>query len=292
MARTMAYGMDDLSGYFKSVNRQEMMTAEEELRVARQWRKTGNQRLADKLASANLRFVIKVALEYRNYGFSLQDLIQEGNMGLVRSVKSFDPEKGFRLISYAVWWIRAYIQEYILKNWSLVKIGTTQLQRRLFNHLQSSQKRMELVLASDDEGHRREKLAEAVGGTVADVEDMERRMYGRDMSLDRPVSEDEGATNMHDRLAVEDGDAEHLLGREQVSRLRSRELAKAMERLDERERQILTARHLGEQTTTLRELGEQLGVSKERVRQLESRALRCLKSALANHAQLEVMIAA
>ncbi len=292
MARTMACGMDDLSGYFKSVNRQEMMGAKEELQVARQWRKTGNQRLADKLVSANLRFVIKVALEYRNYGFSLQDLIQEGNIGLVRSVKSFDPEKGFRLISYAVWWIRAYIQEYILKNWSLVKIGTTQLQRRLFNHLQSSQKRMELVLASDDEGQRREKLAEAVGGTVADVEDMERRMYGRDMSLDRPVSEDEGAANLHDRLAVGDGDAEHLLGEEQVACLRNRELAKAMERLDDRERQILVARHLSDQTTTLRELGEQLGVSKERVRQLESRALRCLKNALVNHSQLEVMIAA
>ena len=123
---------DELARYFESVSRTNMMSPEEELEVARQYRDTGVQRHADRLASANLRFVIKIALEYKNYGFPVLDLIQEGNLGLVRAVKSFDPEKGFRLISYGVWWIRAYIQEFILRNWSLVKIGTTQLQRRLF----------------------------------------------------------------------------------------------------------------------------------------------------------------
>jgi len=177
-------GQSELTRYFQSVAREEMMTADEEAEVAREWLRTGRQRHADRLVNANLRFVIKIALEYRNYGFPLLDLIQEGNVGLVRAVKSYDPDKGYRLISYGVWWIRAFVQEYILKNWSLVKIGTTQLQRRLFNNLQSSQKRLQrLVEAGNDEVGCREALARSVGGTVADVEEMERRLAGRDLGF-------------------------------------------------------------------------------------------------------------
>ncbi len=273
-------GVGELSGYFRSVGRQQMMKPEEELEVARRWRDTGSQRYADRLVSANLRFVIKIALEYRNYGFPMPDLIQEGNVGLVRSVQSFDPDRGFRLISYGVWWIRAYIQEYILRNWSLVKMGTTQLQRRLFNHLQSSQKRLDQRLSEDDEQHRRARVAKAVGGTVRDVEDMEHRLHSRDLSLDRTFSNDDGGTTLQDSLPGEGPDAEAMLEECQVIHLQNRELNRALNQLNHRERHILERRHLTEQSVTLRELGEQLGVSKERVRQLESRALRSLKGIL------------
>lgn len=271
---------DELQRYFESVSRTTMMTPEEELEVARQYRDTGVQRHADRLASANLRFVIKIALEYRNYGFPVLDLIQEGNLGLVRAVKSFDPDKGFRLISYGVWWIRAYIQEFILRNWSLVKIGTTQLQRRLFNHLQSSQKRLARMVATNSEEERRQSLAKAVGGTVRDVEEMERRLYGRDLSID--VSAAEGSTNfsLHERLSTDRNNAEDLLDEEEDRQVQRSALNKALETLETRERHIVASRHLTEDAMTLRELGEELGISKERVRQLETRALSTLRECL------------
>ena len=134
--------MSTVSIYYRDVSRVPLLTAEEEIEIATRFQETGKQRYADRLVVSNLRFVIKVALDYKNYGFPLMDLVQEGNMGLLKAVQRFDPNRGFRLISYGVWWIRAHIQEYILKNWSLVKIGTTQLQRRLFNNLQSTQKRL------------------------------------------------------------------------------------------------------------------------------------------------------
>ncbi len=274
-------GQSELTRYFQAVAREEMMNAEQEAEVAREWLRTGRQRLADRLVNANLRFVIKIALEYRNYGFPLLDLIQEGNVGLVRAVKSYDPDKGYRLISYGVWWIRAFIQEYILKNWSLVKIGTTQLQRRLFNNLQSSQKRLQrLVEAGGQEGASREALARSVGGTVADVEEMERRLSGRDLSLDLSYGDEDSSFTFHDRLADEGGNAESLLVEEQYRHVQSRELRRALEQLEERERYILVARRLQDDALTLRELGDKLGISKERVRQLENRAMESLRNCL------------
>jgi len=281
----------ELNGYFKSVSRQKMLSPVEEAEIARKWIETQRQVYADQLVSANLRFVIKIALEYRNYGFPILDLIQEGNMGLVRAVKSFDPDKGYRLISYGVWWIRAYIQEFILKNWSLVKIGTTQLQRRLFNHLQSSQKRIHRLMDAEDETSARETLAKAVGGTVRDVEDMERRMYGRDLSIDTPQADGDASFTLHDRLESGEATVEEQLEHEQVKQLRNNELAKALESLDARERHIVVARHLDESPLTLRELGDSMGISKERVRQLESRALKTLRSNLMTSSSLEAIMA-
>lgn len=291
MSNRFFAGLDDLTPYFHSVGRVEMMNAAEESRVARLWQTTKKQRHADRLVAANLRFVIKIALEYKNYGFALPDLIQEGNLGLVRAVQSFDPDKGFRLISYAVWWIRAYIQEYILKNWSLVKIGTTQLQRRLFNHLQSSQKRLDRLMGTGSETSRREALAKAVGGTVQDVEEMERRVGGRDLSIDRGTSEEEGSYSLHDRLSEEEGDGESLLEQQELAAVRTREISKALDCLAQRERQIVMARHLSDRNITLRELGEELGISKERVRQLENRALRVLRDTLSCNDELRVLMA-
>ncbi len=286
--RSGDYG--ELTGYFKSVSRQRMLSPAEESEVARLWRDTGKQVYADQLVSANLRFVIKIALEYKNYGFPILDLIQEGNMGLVRAVKSFDPDKGYRLISYGVWWIRAYIQEFILKNWSLVKIGTTQLQRRLFNHLQSSQKRIHRLMDAEDETSARESLAKAVGGTIKDVEDMERRMYARDLSIDTPQSDGDASFTLHDRLENGDDTLEEKLEIEQARQLRTGELAKALESLDERERHIVRARHLDDNPLTLRELGDAMGISKERVRQLESRALKSLRNSLVSRGNVSQLM--
>ena len=282
----------ELSKYFKSVSRVQMMTPDEESEVARKWQESKEQRFADRLVSANLRFVIKIAMEYKNYGFPVLDLIQEGNLGLVRAVQSFDPEKGYRLISYGVWWIRAYIQEYILKNWSLVKIGTTQLQRRLFNHLQSSQKRLSRLMKYDSEHQRREALAESDGGTVRDVEDMERRMYGRDLSIDMPQGSDEDGTfNLHEKMASDMDNAEDLVEAQEMDALKNAELSSALETLEGRERFIVISRHLADKTITLRELGERLGISKERVRQLESRALKSLRTTLASSENIDQVLA-
>jgi len=211
-------------------------------------------------------------------------------MGLVRAVKSFDPDKGYRLISYGVWWIRAYIQEFILKNWSLVKIGTTQLQRRLFNHLQSSQKRIHRLMDAEDETSARESLAKAVGGTIKDVEDMERRMYARDLSIDTPQSDGDASFTLHDRLENGDDTLEEKLEIEQARQLRTGELAKALESLDERERHIVRARHLDDNPLTLRELGDAMGISKERVRQLESRALKSLRNSLVSRGNVSQLM--
>lgn len=283
----------ELAAYFNSVSRMTMLTPAEETEVASLWRETGKQRYADRLVDANLRFVIKIALEYRNYGFAVLDLIQEGNLGLVRAVQSFDPAKGHRLISYAVWWIRAYIQEYILKNWSLVKIGTTQLQRRLFNDLQSSRKRLKrLMECGHDEQKQRAALAEAVGGTVRDVEEMERRLYGRDMSIDVPQPDGNAAFSLHEKLAAPHLDAEALVAEREEVRLKSSLLGEAIGTLEKRERFIVESRHLREQPLTLRELGAELGISKERVRQLETRALGVLKDNLSHRDDMLELVAA
>ena len=282
-----------LSEYFNSLGNAERITPEEETRIANLYRENGQQRYADKLVTANLRFVVKIALEYRNYGFPLLDLIQEGNLGLVRAVKTFDPARGYRLISYGVWWIRAFIQEHILHNWSLVKIGTTQTQRKLFNHMQSAQKRLQNLTGEDDLQRQREKLAEKVGGTVKDVIEMETRIRIRARSLDVEVSrsgEDMGSP--YDRLAVDETTTEERVADQEQGQLRTKHLTQALATLGEREREIIKARHLSGKKVTLRELGGQLSISKERVRQIEERGLRALREVIKRSCNVEELLAA
>ena len=281
--------MSTVSIYYRDVSRVPLLTAEEEIEIATRFQETGKQRYADRLVVSNLRFVIKVALDYKNYGFPLMDLVQEGNMGLLKAVQRFDPNRGFRLISYGVWWIRAHIQEYILKNWSLVKIGTTQLQRRLFNNLQSTQKRLGRLIASDSEEERTELLAKEVGGTVRYVLEMQQRLSHRDASLDAPsgTGDNDGYTLM-ERLPQdrERTDVEEAVSAEELRQILNGQLADAVEELADREKAIVMQRHLNEDPRTLKELGEHFGVSKERIRQLEERAMRQLRDKMSGLASL------
>jgi RNA polymerase sigma-32 factor len=260
-----------------------MLTATEERELATRFRETGDRRDANRLTQANLRFVLKIAGEYQNYGFPILDLIQEGNLGLLQAVDHFDPDRGFRLISYGVWWIRAAIQEYILRNWSLVRLGTTQLQRRMFSALQSSRKRLQRLLEADTEEERTQLLAEEVRGTVRDVEEMRRRIAGRDISLDAPVNPHIGddATPL-DRLEANAGsfDVETAVATEELRHQLSTRLAAGIAALAHRERIIIEERHLASNPLTLQHLGDRFGVSKERIRQLEVRAIRQLREAM------------
>lgn len=281
-----------LEQYFSWVTRQPLLAPEEEQLIANAWVATRAEEHKEHLVNANLRFVAKVAFEYENYGFPILDLIQEGNVGLVRAVDNFDPARGYRLISYAVWWIRACIHDYILKNWSLVKLGTTQKQRAMFNRLVSSRKRMDKVVGTETPRYHQE-IAESVGTSPRAVQEFEARMRNRPVHLDDHAgSGDERSLSYHELLASEEDDAEQVFGDEQLAHSQRQALSQAIQQLPEREQLIVRSRHLGDRKATFRELGDELGVSKERVRQLEARALTALRSCLEANFSREELLAA
>jgi len=267
-----------LSIYLAEINRHPLLTQPEEQKLARRFRK-GDLQSGHRLVTANLRFVVKVAYEYRSYGLRMPDLIQEGNIGLMKAVQKFDPDKGIRLISYAVWWIRAYVQNHILKSWSLVKLGTTQAQRKLFFSLARTRRELERFGARDT-AIPVEEIARRLRVKPSEVREMEQRIGGRDLSLDAPVGED-GTTSHLDSLgsgAV--GQDEEVAEREEAGLIGAR-VQHALGRLDPRERFIVEQRVMNERPMTLKELGEHFGFSRERARQLEIRAKEKLKGELA-----------
>ena len=265
----------------REINRVALLTVEEERRLAREFRDQGDKRAGHRLVEANLRFVVKVAFEYRSYGLRMADLIQEGNIGLMKAVQKFDPDKEIRLISYAVWWIRAYIQNHILKSWSLVKIGTTQAQRKLFFSLARTRHEIERLSPGaglDKEGIDVNLVAKKLRVRPSDVVEMQQRMEGRDLSLDAPVAD---GTSTHLEFTPADGEPQdEELAQAEEGALVSRRVAEAMARLDPRERHIVEARIMGEGKETLRDLGQHFGFSRERARQLEIRALEKLRREL------------
>jgi RNA polymerase sigma-32 factor len=268
--------------YLSEINRYALLTVEEEQRLARRFCADGDTRSAHRLVTANLRFVVKVAYEYRSYGFRMADLIQEGNIGLMKAVQKFDPDKGIRLISYAVWWIRAYIQNYILKSWSLVKLGTTQAQRKLFFSLARTKRELDKVShehGNDSDAHDAAKVARKLRVKPTEVREMEQRMDGRDLSLDAPLGEDGGYSHVDFVVAGTPAQDEELSGA-QEQRLVQGKVGEALARLDQRERYIIEMRVMSERPLTLKELGEHFGFSRERARQLEIRAKDKLKQEL------------
>jgi RNA polymerase sigma-32 factor len=265
-----------LNLYISEINRFPLLTPEEEFKLAMRLKKDNDVAAAEKLIVSNLRFVVKIAHEYRNYGFKLADLIQEGNVGLIHAVKKFDPEKGYRLISYAVWWIRAYIQNYLIKSWSIVKIGTTQAQRKLFFKLNQTKKELETLSKKNPEFS---EIATTLGVKDSEVEEMDLRMGARDVSLHEIIN-DESSNSHIDFLAYEGDNQEVSLIKNEEKSLVQRDIAGALAHLNERESYIILNRVMADDPKTLQEIGEKYNISRERARQIEKQALKKMQLAL------------
>lgn len=265
-----------LDTYIAEINRFPVLSAEEEFSLAVRFKKYNDMEAAEKLVVSNLRFVVKIAHEYRNYGVKLADLIQEGNIGLMHAVKKYDPYKGYRLISYAVWWIRAYIQNFIIKSWSLVKIGTTQAQRKLFFKLSQEKKKLQALSQKNPEFS---EIAESLGVKESEIEEMDLRMTHRDVSLDEFVN-DEGESTHMDFLAYEGENQETALIKKEEMELVRRNIAGALAKLTEKESYIIKHRIMAENPMTLQEIGDKYNITRERARQIEQQALKKLRLAL------------
>lgn len=267
-----------LERYLAEISNSPILSREEEFKLATRYKKKGDLEAARKLISSNLRFVVKIANEYKNYGLNVMDVIQEGNIGLMQAVKRFDPTKGYRLISYAVWWIRAYIHNYIIGSWSLVKIGTTQAQRKLFYKLRSTKNRMDITeenLSPEDY----KNLADELGVSDEAVIEMNQRMGGKDLSLDAELNTSGEMTHL-DFLVDDVSNQEDLITRAEEEEKVKSELETALESLKERERFIIENRILKDKPLTLEELGTKLNLSRERVRQIEGVALQKIRHVL------------
>jgi RNA polymerase sigma-32 factor len=262
--------------YITEINRFPLLTAEEEFKIAVRLKKYNDMEAAEKLIVSNLRFVVKIAHEYRNYGFKLADLIQEGNIGLIHAVKKFDPYKGYRLISYAVWWIRAYIQNYLIKSWSIVKIGTTQAQRKLFFKLSQAKKQLETLSKKNPEFA---EIAESLGVKGSEVAEMDLRMGSRDVSLHEFIG-DEGDTTHIDLLASEGDNQELALIKSEEKSLVQQNISSALSGLTERESYIIVNRVMADNPETLQEIGNKFNITRERARQIEKQALKKVQLAL------------
>jgi RNA polymerase sigma-32 factor len=263
---------DGLKIYLTQIEDYPVLSREEESRLARRFKFAEDENAGQVLITSNLRFVIKVALGYRNYGVRLMDLIQEGNIGLMKAVQRFDPDKGYRLISYAIWWIKAYIQNYIIRSWSLVKMGTTQAQRKLFYRVS------DLPEATDVDDHHENvaKLADRIDVTQDEVIDMAARLKAHDLSLDDLIG-DQSRDSFADTLRDDGPDQEAILSERQEREDLRLWANGALSRLNPREKYIVEKRILSEEPLTLKELGRHFGVTRERARQIERAALNKLK---------------
>jgi RNA polymerase sigma-32 factor len=273
----------NLSRYLQEIRRFPMLSPEEEYMLGKSWREHGDIDAAHKLVTSHLRLVAKIAMGYRGYGLPLSELISEGNVGMMQAVKRFEPDRGFRLATYAMWWIRAAIQEYILHSWSLVKMGTTAAQKKLFFNLRKLKGQMRAIDEGDLSPEQVNKIATTLDVPEADVISMNRRLASPDHSLNAPLRQD-GDGEWQDWL-VDDSDNQEirLVESEQLGK-RQNLLKDAMGALNDRERRILTARRLQDEPTTLEDLSQEYGISRERVRQIEVRAFEKLQKSIKNAA--------
>ena len=273
----------NLSGYLQEIRKFPMLEQNEEYMLAKAWRERQDVDSAHKLVTSHLRLVAKIAMGYRGYGLPLSELISEGNVGMMQAVKRFDPERGFRLATYAMWWIRAAIQEYILHSWSLVKMGTTAAQKKLFFNLRKVKGQIQALEDGDLAPEHVSEIAERLGVAEQDVVSMNRRLAAPDHSLNAPLRID-GDGEWQDWLEDETDNQETLLAESEELGKRRELLQAAMKTLNERERHILEERRLKEDPTTLEELSQEYGISRERVRQIEVRAFEKLQKAIRNAA--------
>ncbi len=271
----------NLSRYLQNIRKFPMLEPEEEVRLAQRWQKRKDHKAAHKLVTSHLRLVAKIAMGYRGYGLPLGELISEGNVGMMQAVKRFDPDRGFRLATYAMWWIRAAIQEYILHSWSLVKMGTTAAQKKLFFNLRKIKGQMKAIEEGDLSPERVTIIADRLKVSEEEVINMNRRLSSPDHSLNAPMRED-GEGEWQDWLVDESEDQESLLADDQELIARRRLLSGAMEGLTDRERAILTERRLKDSPSTLEDLSRHYGISRERVRQIEVRAFQKVQKSVKN----------
>jgi len=285
MARTAALPIltaeSGLTRYLEEIRRFPMLEPQNEYMLAKRWREHGDRDAAHKLVTSHLRLVAKIAMGYRGYGLPISEVISEGNVGLMQAVKRFEPEKGFRLATYAMWWIKAAIQEYILRSWSLVKMGTTANQKKLFFNLRKAKSKISALEEGDLRPDQVKLIAKRLGVTEQDVVDMNRRLGG-DVSLNAPIREDGDSGEWQDWLVDDASDQESRLAESEEADNRRQALGEALSVLNERERRIFEARRLADDPITLEDLAAEFGVSRERVRQIEVRAFEKVQRAVKN----------
>ena len=273
-----------LSTYLAQIKKFPMLSAEEEYMLAKNWRESGSLKSAQKLVTSHLRLVAKIAMGYRGYGLPVSELVSEGNIGLMQAVKKFDPERGFRLATYAMWWIKASIQEYILRSWSLVKMGTTTAQKKLFFNL----KKLKNQLAPNTEGDLKpehvKEISKRLNVKKEEVISMNRRLLGKEKSLNDPIK-DGGGSEWQDWIVDKNLDQELKFSQEQELINRKKLMNDSISILNAREKEILTARRLSEDTTTLDDLSKKYKISRERIRQIEKKAFEKLQKAMLNAAK-------
>ena len=270
-----------LGAYLAQIKKFPMLDAEEEYMLAKNWKNTGNVKSAEKLVTSHLRLVAKIAMGYKGYGLPLNEMISEGNVGLMQAVKKFEPDKGFRLATYAMWWIKAAIQEYVLRSWSLVKMGTTSAQKKLFFNLKKIKKQIAPHEEGDLKKEQVDQISKKLGVKTEEVVNMNRRMMGQEKSLNDPIKDGEKG-EWQDWIASDDLDQELFVSQKQEMDEKKTLLHQSIKILNDREREILEERKLSNEPKTLEDLSKKYKISRERIRQIETKAFEKLQKAMLN----------
>ena len=270
-----------LSSYLTQIKKFPMLSAEEEYMLAKSWRDRGDLRSAHKLITSHLRLVAKIAMGYRGYGLPVSEMVSDGNIGLMQAVKKFEPEKGFRLATYAMWWIKASIQEYVLRSWSLVKMGTTTAQKKLFFNLKKIKNQISSGNNGDLKAEHVDKISKMLNVKKEEVVSMNRRLLGKEKSLNSPIK-DESGVEWQDWIVDDKVDQELKLSNEQEFNQRKKLMDDSISILNPREKDILTSRRLSENAPTLEDLSKKYNISRERIRQIETKAFEKLQKAMLN----------
>jgi len=268
-----------LTNYLAQIKKFPMLTAEEEYMLAKRWKKRGDLKSAQKLITSHLRLVAKIAMKYRGYGLPVNEMISEGNIGLMQAVKKFEPEKGFKLATYAMWWIKASIQEYILRSWSLVKMGTTTAQKKLFFNLKKIKNQLSINNTNDLKNEHVEEISKRLNVKKEEVVSMNRRLLGKEKSLNDPIKDEDGG-QWQDWLIDNKINHEIAFSEKQEFNQRKNLMNESMNVLNLREKEILTARRLSDEATTLEDLSKKYKISRERIRQIETKAFEKLQKAI------------